>query len=646
MKTSPRFNFSLFSLAFTVLCVLPFGHVWADESRQLELNRFYWSNGRGLLQHYHSIKSGPWMWTANLSEARVEVPQAFENCYGVAKATNEVFDQCAILAVGEMARLVANQQKVLPEAIERMNIFSAVFENQNQTYKWQSWLRLSSASILAGEYKFADQLLKNAKKSADLEKSQGTWVSHRLAIFEQGLKFLLNEKRLEKESEKIRELTSNADSGSLFLAKEVGRLSQGKTNPNLHSKSDRNPDTWLNELARQRWILRQDRDELVTLRSLLSESGLGIEFLRRMNSLLSQHQFQSREWQAIVSVLAGIASKVEYLERNQGLSLALEEWLGNSEPQQSFLSYDDDSFLVRQHHIQKELTRIIAGVVEQMSAELSLSVEKKQADLILERLRGMSSTAGEALSRLPVSEVQQQTDLLKSKIRQLDESLRRLHAMVAAIDFVRLPEQDSLSAIGGYLSEIGTLRADRLKLFSEYVSQTVSLIPHTMTSIALLNQKTDYLRRTLNDVRTLVAGQERRSLEGTQAGFFFLEANQLLDRISIESRQHVALKASEAGRIASGFKTVDAGVAALRGDLGKMMAESSSQLRLPLTKILSALELELHKRERSLELEEQLAHAENKRRISADKAKLEWQRDRIGDSRRIRSENLEWRSGR
>lgn len=164
MNSSPRFKFGLLFLALTVLCVLPFGHVWADEARQLELNRFYWSNGRGLLQHYHSIQSGPWTWSGNLNEARVELPQNFESCHGVTKATDDVFDQCASLAVVEIGRFISNQQKVSPEVIERMKIFAAVFENQNQTYKWQSWLRLSSASILAGEYRFANQMLNNAKK--------------------------------------------------------------------------------------------------------------------------------------------------------------------------------------------------------------------------------------------------------------------------------------------------------------------------------------------------------------------------------------------------------------------------------------------------------------------------------------------------
>jgi hypothetical protein len=592
-------------LIVTLVC----GYSRADASQSKNSNGIYWINGRGLIQHYQSLQAASAEWKAGADlKGTNPLPENMDACVSVQKHTVDVFDECSKIGLNEVRRTVSNRQSVDPDFLQKLKIFSSVWERPERSAKWETWVRLASAAVLAGDFKYSASMIKKARESLQSGDSSASWKIERTEAFEKALSSLT-------------ETTS------------------GSENP-IRSQN-------LSDIARQRWILAQDRDEITALKSMILNSEFSLEVVRRIDSLVRQHQFYSREWQAIINVISAIAGKVELFERNKGLMLPLEWWIGRQATDNRLsLNFDDDSLLVRQHHIQDELTRTLAGMTSDLIEKIADPLDKKQALLLNERLNSMNSPVSRALNNLPTSEAEQFTGAIRRKIRGQDDALRRLQARLAAQDLTGMPNAEFISALTGFNSEVKSLRLERANLLADYMSMSVNLMPVTSSGFVLLMTRNDQLRKTLQDLRKLISGIQRESLEGTQAGYFFVEADQLLDRIVFESKLHMAQKTNQARRFSAAFRSLSSGVSGLRDDFMKAMIQSGRQIRVPLTKILLAIESDLYRRERALELKEQLLQAENKANIEAERRALDWQRERIEDIRRIRSENLEWRTGR
>ncbi|NBX16074.1 MAG: hypothetical protein EBR09_01780 [Proteobacteria bacterium] len=619
----------------------------ADEDGSKITDSFYWVNGRSLIQHYQAMQSSPAEWKVELQPAlRLALPKNIEECVASQMFTAEVFDECTRTALTEITADVRNRNTTDAVLLEKLKVFSSVWARFSRISKWESWVRLAAAGVLSGDYRFAAKMIRTARNVLPEDGSAENWKTERLDMFAAALASL-DEGLKEGDDKPLKKNVSKEhDPSTQALAREIRRLVSESDAVGGDASEKDTAAKKISDLVRQRWILAQDRDEINALKSMILNNDFSLEAVRRIDNLVRQNQFYSREWQAILKIVSEISGKVELFERSRGLLLPLEWWLGKTGQDNASLSFDDDRLLIRILHIQDEFAKAIGSIAEEYARSIVEPAEVTQATLLQKRMENIISPVSRALRSLPSSEVGQYTQVIRRKALEQDASVRRLQAKLAAVDLTATPDGDLITTLTGFHSELKSLRVQRVNILADYASMSVNLMPATLAGYALLSERTDILRRTLGDLRKLVSGLNRHSLEGTQAGYFFADAEQLLIRISAEAGNHLAAKKAEARQVAGSFRKLAAGISGIREDFNKVMLQTGPQVRVPVSKLLAAIEADIFRQERAVELQEQIHRSEIKSKIAKDRKALDWQRERIEDIRRIKSENLEWRTGR
>lgn len=619
----------------------------ADEDGSKITDSFYWVNGRSLIQHYQAMQSSPAEWRVELQPSlRLALPKNIEECVASQMFTAEVFDECTRTALNEITADVRDRKTTDAVLPEKLKVFASVWTRFSQISKWESWVRLAAAGTLSGDYKFAAKMIRTAKNVLPGDGSAESWKTERLEMFASALASLdeslkdADDRPLKKNDSKEQDPSTQA------LAREIRRLVSESDAGGADASEKDTAEQKISDLVRQRWILAQDRDEINALKSMILNNDFSLEAVRRIDNLVRQNQFYSREWQAIIKIVSEISGKVELFERSRGLLLPLEWWLGKNGQDNASLSFDDDRLFIRILHIQDEFAKAIGSIAEEYVRSIVEPAEVTQATLLQKRMENMISPVSRALRSLPSSEVGQYTQVIRRKAQEQDASVRRLQAKLAAVDLTATPDGDLITTLTGFHSELKSLRVQRANILADYASMSVNLMPATLAGYALLSERNDILRRTLGDLRNLVSGPNPHSLGGTQAGYFFADAEQLLIRIAAEAGNHLAGKKAEARQVSGAFRQLAAGISGIREDFNKVMLQTGPQVRVPVSKLLAAIEADIFRQERAAELQEQIHRSEIKSKIAKDKNSLDRQRRRIEDIRRIKSENLEWRTGR
>ncbi len=634
------------SAALIMAAVVPCNSKGADAGHKNQ-DRIYWTNGRALIQHYQSLQSVPTEWKAELQQKlHLAAPESIEDCVATQNYTGEVFDECTKIGLNEIRNQILSRRSINSPLFEKLKIFSSIWERFSRISNWESWVRLAAAGTLSGDYEYASRMIRVARDVLPAEDSDANWKRERIDIFEAALGSLIESPDAKTTSLARTGKPLSNDPASRALTAEVHRLTVGsKDITNVAGGKGTNEQN-LSNLVRKKWILAQDREEINTLKSMILNNEFSLEAIRRIDSLVRQNHFYNREWQAILKIISAVSAKVELFERNRGLMLPLEWWMSRKEKNSALLSFDDDRMLVRQIHLQDEFAKSIANIADKFAQGLEDPQDRQQVLLLRDRMTNIVSSVSRALNGLPTSEITQYAEVIRRRSTDQETAIRKVQAKIASLEMTGTPDADLMSLLTGFRSELQSLRVERSDILAEYASTSVNLMPSTLARHAVLNSRNDQIRRTLIDLKKIVSGVGGVVLDGTQAGYFFAEADQLLKRISSESSNHLEQKKKEAREIASSFKYLARGVSDLRDDFARVMAQTGPQIRVPVTKVLMAMEADIFRQERAIELQEQLLQTDNKDILEKQQRALEWQRERIEDLRRIKSENLEWRLGR
>lgn len=639
---------SLVKLLLTSLtCLSGVAHAQHFSSKNKSLDENFWADGRSWIQHLSALELAPKEWTSLISEVEnKQAPSSFEGCLKIDFQNISLAETCSSLALKECRNDYERTKRIDSSRLERVTIFSALIEKNPKRVSWSTWLRLASIQVLAGDFNNALRLTDFARNHLDNADENFEWIGHRLNVYADGLKYLQSNKP--KSSASLPAITTAkvSDQHTQFLSNKLRTLSLDYSDLDADVRELKTSEEKLVELARKRWMLKFDRIEIDSLRSQILKLQFDLETLRRIDSLAVQHNFTSPEWKAIVSVVSGISAQIEFISRNEGLTLPLEVWVSRTDDRADIFSIDDDKKLWSSQLLMNEYINSLAQLVNQISLRVTLPEEVAQVKLLGDRLAGMVAPIGTLLNTVPVRKNREQALQIRRQLKLADARIRSLLSQQAAFDFLQKVDESSVYSSRNFSEEIRALQSERQEILKNYFADSLNVLALSTAQTELLVSRTTQLKKTLSDLRVVARGIDNRTLEGTQAGYYFSESQRFLDRIEGESLRSLKEKKSQAKSLSDAARKIERDVANLKSDLTQFLVVSASQLRPQFLKILSAMEQQLHKRERALEFQEQVAQGEIRDRIATERRVKEWSRDRLNDSRRIRSENIEWRTGR
>lgn len=603
-------------------------------------NNLEWSNARGFVQHLHSLQSMPVSWTPALDISEdTRLRGTIDQCLRIANPDYDQFESCSFLFKFVAPGVSDKNNQKAEEIKSRFRVYTALAENSETSYSWSAWLRAASVFVLLGETEQAGRMIEKARISLGKGIDSADWKFARIELFERGLRALKSSKAGKNGPAKS-QFPMAGDPQTTYISSSIDAIVL-KMHPGKQGV-EKGSEQAIAESRRQRWILRQDRDEIEDLRLKVQQSNISLDLLRRIESICQQHQVDSREWQTALGAILSVSQKTELLMRSDGIRLVLDSWLGREDRLEQLLAFDDDPLLARNDSILMELVASVERLISQMAEQLSAEEDKKVLQLVSERFVGMQSKLGRGLHRLGAGESTRRSLLMKRNLATIEGALRTLNARSAAVDLIRNDASPGLD----YQAEIAALSREKRQLLMDFVSASMNLVPHTTTQHSSLKERIFRVGKALDNVQKVLAGLSKPSFQSTQAGLYFQESARLLERLKFESDEVFSRKLAEARKLAKAFAEVNASSSSIRSDLDQFMKTTGKLIRPQLLKLLGSVDVELYKQERSLELAEQIANEEIRIRTLKEKSAAEWTRDRINDARRIRSENLEWRSGR
>ena len=603
-------------------------------------NGIEWTNARGVVQHLHSLQSMPTTWSSALENEDLGKKQRTpDECLRLSKPSNAEFEKCTQLVLSAVRDPAAKKVQTKESLKQRFAIYIALAEGRDLSFSWSAWLSAASVFVMLEDFDNAQRMIERSRKSAQQFNDKSTWQLQRIAVFEFGLMGLKSGAKRADVLPKV-SLSENDDPQSRFLLSTLDGLISREASVN--KKASISSEKSIEDSKRMRWIVRQDRDEIENIRREVLKANLSLELLRRIESICRQHQVESKEWRTALTAVLGVSSKVEFLARNDGLRLALDSWMSRDGQMDHLISFDDDPALSRQGLVLDELINNLQILFSNSAEKLVVEEDRKVISLLSERLRGMQSKMGRGLSRFAVDESIRKSILLKQILNTLDIKIRDLNSRFAAIDMLGSQGTET----NGYQREIRVLNDERRKLLIDFVSSSLNLIPHSTAEQVALKERVQQVKRTLSDLERILAGPTKKALENTQAGQLISESMRLLDRIKAESEELLSRKQATSKKISKAIADVSTESSSLLEGLNQFMGSAGKLLQPQLLKLLASVDTELYKRERSLELAEQIARDEIRSEVLNEKTASEWRRERIIDARRVRSESLEWRSGR
>ncbi|MEY3902577.1 MAG: hypothetical protein RL189_1883 [Pseudomonadota bacterium] len=620
---------------------------WAETLQSERLDSVNWTDARGWVQHLNALRQSPNDWQSALNGSDdASMPNSFSHCLSKASEDEKITARCTVLALEAAQNYSQKNAPADEQLIHKVDIFSALLKKSQNSASWPAWLRLASVQALAGNLIAAKDAIGHARMAAERSGTTEKWVSERLDVFEHILVELMNSK-----AGLHSHLTDSArvkpeDTQAKFILARARKVVQAGKAISSKEKADRTSlDELLSELTRSRWVLSHDRSEIASLREQVLKSQLNLQSFGRIDSIVNQHNFKTPEWQAIVALLSGVSAKVEFVARNDGLFLPFELWLtAQANPQQG-LFLDEDRFLSSKNHILDEYIRRLGRLISELPSKTSIAEEQEQYRALAVRTEGMNSSVGVVLNGVPASEKQQRVLLIKEELRTSDARLRELHSRLAAIDFLTTTDANNSVLVRDFARELDVLKSERRALVADYLSTSGNLMPITVAQFESFRERLNQVRKTLADFKELLRGADKLNIEGSQSGIFFAESEKFLSLLLADSERHLAQKSSSVRKVSAGFRQIVADIAQLRTELNKFVSSGAESLRPKLLKILGEVDLELFKRQREHELQEEVVRSKIRGLVSDDLKNAKWRRDRLNDTRRIRSENLEWRAG-
>jgi hypothetical protein len=622
-------------------------NAWAATQQIERLESASWTDARGWVQHLNALRQSPKDWRSALSGSDdASMPASFSQCLSKESEDERIAARCAGLALAVAQNAFQRNVRVDEELIHKVDIFAALLKKSNNSVPWSAWLRLASVQALAGNLVAAKEFIAHARLAAGRSGNAEKWMSDRLDVFERILSSLISSKN------SIHPRLADSDGfvpadtqANFILARARKALQEGKA-ISLQEPSDRTAlDQLISDLTRSRWILSHDRSEVANLKEQVLNSQLNLQSVGRIDSIVNQHNFKTPEWQAIIALLSGISAKVEVISRNDGLFLPFELWLTAAANPQHGLSIDEDKFLLAKNHILDEYIRRLGPLMAEFQERASDSEDQQQYQALAARMEGMNSAVGIILNSVPATEKQQRILLIMEELRTSDAKLRELHSRLAALDLLISPASSEVNSALDFSRELEALRSERRALVADFLSTTGNLMPMTLAQFESFKDRLMQVKKTLADFKILLKGADNLDIERSQAGIFLAESEKFLSLLLADSERHLVGKTASVRKVSAGFRQIVSDIALLRTELNKFVSSSAESLKPKLLKILADVDLELFKRQRELELQEEVVRSKIRGLLSDELKNAKWRRDRINDTRRIRSENLEWRAG-
>jgi len=610
-------------------------------------------NGRGWIRHLSSLMMSPSEWTSVVSVSELSPRPANENsCQRIFALTIEDFEQCSVVLLSDLRQQRMNDAKKKSAIIEQAYVLVAAAESSRDSFAWTSWLRMASLFVLADDYEKALLLLQRAKKSLKDEQVDAVWKRDRVAIFEKGLIALIERKQQkillaeENRSEDIQTVENDAVGIRLLSLIDgvIIRLQQDSSKKSFDSHVSVKAEDEISEIIRKKWIIRNDKAELASLRDAFRNSEFRLGEIGRLNNLINQSAMVNKEWQSLLVPIFNLALKTELLTRSDGLALSYESWLAFKDKNRGLLRFDDDTTLHNHHLILNELTSQLSSLLDDVGRWLKRSEDRMVIDLLSSRLKAMVSEPSRTLNESVSAESLSEALIIKNSFTAMDQRLRQLNAALASMEFHSSLSAKQSADINGLVSEHYELLKERKIILDEFASQSIHLIPNTLKKYSLLKTNVARVRKSLVDFFKVVNGLEESNGSKSQVRLFSEEVLLLLDKLQVAADAQFENKKTMAKNVSITLKGIKADLEMIKGDFSKFLKINARDLKPQFISIINAIDSELKKDERRLLVREQQARSRIRESLNRTKREQEWIRDRVLDARRIRGEGWEWRT--